>query len=298
MDMFKKTRTRISRIWKTAIRFWNWREKPEDSKLRFSENVSLNLSIENLPADDLITLTEINFPSTPLPPSQRRIYNKHFKKCIFSQKNIENFTFNKCTFDECSFNGASLVEVEFHKCTFSECFFYKTKFSSTYLDPRTISFSDEWHWNKANVNTWLFQALYRNSKDMHQEEFAMYADIKFQFYQRYQHLRAKKPSLTKFIRSLAYDYFLGYGYGIKNTLLVTFAIILTFAYLVDGRMGRDGVSFWEALYFSIVSFTTVGYGELTPSHDLLPLFITGSFLLISVGWCAVVTAIIVKRIVK
>lgn len=296
--MIKSLKERVDLLWRTAVRFWNWRKKPANSKFGVSETVSQRFSIENLPKGDVINLSQIDFPSTGLSPDQRRIYNKRFVNCIFSQRIIENLTFNGCSFDGCSFNGASIVEVEFHKCTFSECYFYKTKFSATYLDPRTIFFSDDWHWDRANVNTWLFQALYKNSKDMHQEDFAMYADIRFQFYRRYQYLRAKKPNLTKFAGNLIYDYLLGYGYGIKNTLLVTLAIIFIFACLIDGRMGKEGANFWEALYFSVVSFTTVGYGEITPSHDLLPLFITGVFLLISVGWCAVVTAIIVKRIVK
>ena len=296
--MIKNIKERARHLRGTVVRFWNWRQKPESSKLGVTEPVSQRFSIESLPDSDIIKLAQVDFPATGLSPKQRRIYNKRFIGCNFSHRTIKNLTFNGCSFKGCSFNGASIIEVEFHKCAFSECYFYKTKFSSTYLDPRTLSFSDDWHWDRANVNTWLFQALYRNSKDMHQEEFAMHADIRFQFYMRYQYLRAKKPNLRKFASNLLYGFLLGYGYGIKNALLATLAIILTFTYLIDGRMGKDGTNFLEAFYFSVVSFTTVGYGDLTPAHEILPLFITGTFLLISVGWCAVVTAIIVKRIVK
>ncbi|KTC19144.1 potassium ABC transporter [Pseudomonas marginalis ICMP 9505] len=296
--MIKSIRERAVGLLRTIHRFWNWRKKTTFSGFGVSEELVLSYPINNIYKNDVITSAIIHFPSIEYSAAQRRKEKITFVNCVFALEKIKGFTFSSCSFEGCSFNGAFFSDVEFHKSVFSECYFYKTRFSETYLDPRTIKFSDDWHWDRSNVNTWLFQALYKNFKSMHQEKFAMYADKKFQFYLRYQYLRGKKPNLIRFFWNLLYDYFMGYGYGIVNTLLVTIIIVFVFAFLMCGNMLKEDASFWEVLYFSVVSFTTVGYGELTPSHDLLPLFITGVFLLISVGWCAVVTAIIVKRIVK
>ncbi|MEJ3577088.1 ion channel [Pseudomonas fragi] len=295
--MLKNILHEASRFKTNAIRFWNWRKKPfPRPRLTLEEIITEKVKINEL-CSDIINLSFVNFPTTPIKPWERRIVGKTFFKCIFSQETIEDFTFNNCHFTECVFNGAKIIDVEFHDCTFNECFFYKTKFTSTYIDPRTLSFTDHWHWDKSNVNLGLYQSLYRNLKDIHQDEFAMYADKKFQFYRRYQDLRGEQPNRTKFIRSMFFDYVLGYGYGITNTLVITTISIFLFALLIDGHL-KDGSNYLEAFYFTVVSFTTAGYGEITPLHTSLPLVLTILFLLGSVAWCAVVTAIIVKRIVK
>ncbi|MHA6235946.1 ion channel [Pseudomonas fluorescens group sp. PF-69] len=295
--MLEHIKNGTSRFLKNLVRLRHWKRKPDrPPMLTIDERITQKININAL-TEANIELSIIEFPTEGLSSKESRIRDKVFFKCIFSQQEINNFSFTNCKFVTCVFNGANISKVEFHDCTFDECFFYKTKFQSTYIDPKSFLFSDKWEWDLANVNAGLFQTLYRNSKDMHQDEFAMHADRKFQFYRRYQHLRGTNPKPHRFISSLIFDYALGYGYGIVNALIITSLYILIFAFFIEGNLKENG-SFFEALYFSIVSFTTVGYGEVTPLHETLPLALTILFLLGSVGWCAVVTAIIVKRIVK
>jgi len=61
----------------------------------------------------------------------------------------------------------------------------------------------------------------------------------------------------------------GHGERPFRTLFTVAATILFSALLYTmGAFVRDGViftpSFWEAVYFSVVTFTTVGYGDITP----------------------------------
>lgn len=264
---------------------------------KIKETVTNKIFINEILNNDA-ELSHIFFADKIKNPSDLKIKNVNFKKCIFSQSEIKNYTFIGCSFIDCIFNGTKIVNCEFHKCFFSECVFYKANFSETYIDPNSFNFSSMWHWHWANINAWLFQSLYKNSKDMHQEKFAMQADKKFQFYRRYEYLRGKKPQLKKFFIGLLYDYLLGYGYGIKNALSLTLVLITGFAFLISGQLKTGDANFFKALYFSVVSFTTVGYGDITPQTDIIPMTITIIFLLISMAWCAVVTAIIVKRIVR
>lgn len=201
----------------------------------------------------------------------------------------------------CYFIGSKFIGVGIHDCEFRECVFFKSQFSSTYIDPDAFVFSCYWRWDRANVNAWLYQGLYKNSRDMHQEEFAMKADRKFQVYKRYEYLRGRKFRPVKYIRSLLYELLTGCGYGIANALVVTSVIIGIFAFLIKNRIGGEMIvdeGFLNAIYFSVVSFTTVGYGDVSTKNEALPIILTMVFLLVSVAWCAVVTAIIVKRIVK
>lgn len=263
-----------------------------------SETVTQHLSIKNLPDSPRISLSFIDFDFETITPKERHISGRTFIKCLFSHRTIEDFTFQNCKFIDCVFTGALFVGVEFHDCEFRECFFYKTKFKDTYIDPALLHFTKKWHWIRANVNAGLFQSLYNNSKTMHQEEFAMRADRRFQFYRRYQYLYGDTPNIFKFLKGFLFDYLLGHGYGIKNSLAMTVISILGFAWVLDGKLSAGGGTFFEALYFTVVSLTTVGYGEITPRHEVIPLAITMLLLLSSIAWCAVVTAIIVKRIVK
>lgn len=248
--------------------------------------------------DGSVSFSKISFPVNTTDFDELKIKGIVFTNCIFSFATIQKCNFNKCSFIDCIFNGAKISDCEFHKCSFLDCSFHKSKITRTYIDPTSFSFSSLWHWYWPNVNVWFFQTLYRNSKDMHQEKFAMIADKKFQFYKRYEYLRGQKPQLIKFILSFLYDYLLGYGYGIKNALSVTIISISIFAFFIKGHLEGGDHNFLNALYFSAVSFTTVGYGDLSPELKIIPISITVIFLLMSMVWCAVVTAIIVKRIVR
>ncbi|MBV7405604.1 pentapeptide repeat-containing protein [Enterobacter sp. ENT03] len=293
----KTTTLILSAIKETLIRVWNWKKHDHVSLPKINERISNKVFINELNNNE-IYLSQICFPDKIESEKDLRVKNITFSKCIFSQSIIDSYIFIGCSFINCSFNGSKISSCEFHKCSFSECTFYKTKFIRTYIDPVSFKFSWMWHWHWANVNAWLFQALYKNSKDMHQEKFAMYADKKFHFYRRYEFLRGQKRYLGKFITSLLYDYILGYGYGIKNALVITLIMISSFAYIIDGHLKTHENSFFKALYFSVVSFTTVGYGDIGPEFEAFPMAITIFFLLISMIWFAVVTAIVVKRIVR
>ncbi len=197
----------------------------------------------------------------------RQIKHVNFHECIFSYEQIKHLDFQKCHFENCLFNGSQIYSCEFHKCTFSEYSFYKATITSTYLNPRSFKYSRKWYIKWSNVNTWWFQALYRNSKDMHQEKFAMHADNKFHFYLRYQYLFGKEKRRLKFLKGLIYDITLGNGYGIWNSLVLTVIFILMFAFAINGQIStKNAGNVIESLYFAIVSFTTVGYGCPSGKH--------------------------------
>ncbi|WP_280565046.1 pentapeptide repeat-containing protein [Chromohalobacter sp. 48-RD10] len=264
-----------------------------------SEKVTESLDLMDVEKEAVVKLKKIEF-SEPGNNPRRHTKDAKFIECLFSHANIVERNFSGCKFENCIFNGAEIFRCEFHQCSFKNCVLYKTRISDTYLDPKSFYFSASWYRHWANVNAWWFQSLHRNSMDIHQKDFAMHADRRFRFYRRYEELLGKKKRPLKFLLGLGYDLVLGYGYGITNCLVVTIGLILLFAYLMAGYtnlpVGAGGI---EHIYYSIVSFTTVGYGEVIPEQKHpVALVMTSVFLFLSVVWTAIVSAVVVKRVVN
>jgi|TARA_R110000851_G_scaffold90656_1_gene198024 hypothetical protein len=266
---------------------------------KLSAQVTESIELIDVEKGLMVELKKIEF-SEPSNNSQRQTKNATFRECLFSHENIAGRNFVACSFENCIFNGANISHCEFHQCSFQNCVLYKTKISDTYLDPKSFHFTASWHYHWANVNAWWFQSLHRNSMNMHQKDFAMHADRRFRFYRRYEELLGNKKRPLKFLLGLAYDMLLGYGYGITNCLVVTIGLIGLFAYLMAGLTNLPiGAGTLEHIYYSIVSFTTVGYGEVTPQQKYpVALVMTSAFLFLSIVWTAIVSAVVVKRLVN
>ena len=249
-------------------------------------------------------LKKIDFTGIEFTTRHLSVNKAEFDRCIFSYEDIRHVNFHSCTFTECYFSGAKIVDCEFHQCVFKESLFYKASIQNTYLDPNSFQFSSKWRRHWPNVNVWWFQSLYRNAKDMHQEPFARSADRTYQFYRRYEYLNGKTRKPFRFFVGWLYDVLLGYGYGVLNSLVSTCVFISLFAAIMQGRTSDSSShelepeGFIEHIYFAVVSFTTVGYGEVTAIHSNMALVITTLFLFLSFVWGSLVTAVIVKRLVQ
>lgn len=82
--------------------------------------------------------------------------------------------------------------------------------------------------------------------------------------QRIQHLQARSPALAWFLRITSQ-----YGLSLPRYFLWVTAIILVFAVLysvVPGAITKPGL--WNGTYFSVVTFTTLGYGDITPASTV------------------------------
>jgi len=265
---------------------------------KITERISESIAIGVVTNGDRIELQAILF-EIPAPSEHgAHVKNVTFYRCLFTHQMIIGATFQGCTFMECQFNGARIKDCEFHQCKIIESCFYKSSISGTYLDPSSFVFSYRWYTKWANVNAWWYQALYRNAKDTHQERFARLADERFQFYRRYEYILGKKKQPRLFFLSLVYDFLLGYGYGVLNVLVFTCIFIAIFAFFMQQNTSPAATSIIDHIYFAVVSFTTVGYGDVTPKHERAALAITTGFLFLSFVWGAIVTAVLVKRLVK
>jgi len=248
----------------------------------------------------------------------RALKNIIFVNCVFFRQKFEDITIKDCLFEECSFAFAEFKNVEIYNSEFVNSLFQKPKFEKTYLDPIKLKFKfSEWKREASNINTTLFQRLESNLRDLHQEDLAKGAHIKFRRYRRWQDVHEAKSAnffralvlRRNYIISLLFDLILVYGYGLFRALILTvlFFIIAVFGIdlywqEINLYSNSSGLEITQAnslqkLYFLVVTTTTLGYGDITPHSDF-GMIVVVSLLAFSIVWTATLTALIVKRLVK
>jgi hypothetical protein len=119
---------------------------------------------------------------------------------------------------------------------------------------------------------------------------------------RVQHLKmryARQLGLSWFWQAEMYFYWLTSGFGVRPLRVFVSAVVLVLVYgllywAIDGVIHSQGhpvAGFGDALYFSGVTFSTIGYGDFLPaSHARLLALTEGGLDLITMSYFVVVLA--------
>lgn len=226
--------------------------------------------------------------------TRNNFQGKTFKRVKFSHTLISGIVFRNCVFEGCLFVGTTIDNCEFHNCEFIRTNTYKISISNTYIDPgffdKCLSPSEH-----QNLGVQLYQILLRNSQETDQIEFSRNAQFLFLRWKRFQVAyelrklikeREKGGFLQIFLISL--EYLLRgiweklFGCGIQlwiyiRTVVITIIGSTIINYYFREQFGlerhSEPVSSWmEVFYYTSVSFTTLGYGDIVPSEPLGQLF--------------------------
>lgn len=244
---------------------------------------------------------------------QNRLSHKTFTNVSFSKTNFERIEFKKCKFVDCLFIGTRFVSCEFHDCQFDGCNPYKVSFEHTYIDPKV--FENKLNPKKhSNIGVRLFQQLLENSVKCQQPEYAQTARYLFNKWLRYQHAYEFLDKhigfweySRKWIPSFLYDVLAGYGIRLfpffRLTVILLFLITIA-NYLFWPHFGMskampvDQLGSWVmSFYYSIVTMTTLGYGDITPSTTA-GMFAASLEALLGLMWLSLLASIVVKRVLK
>ena len=265
--------------------FWKIEGVELDSEEEFYE------LLERLPEHQERVLENLIYKPSKLNWSDkvRTIKNVTISRVSFSRTKIRGVRFYDCSFKNCLFVGTEIDSCRFRRCKFSSTNTHMITIKNTYIDPRSFANCLEKRRHQ-NIGVRLYQNLLRNSRDEDQIEFQRDAQFLFLRWKRYQikyeisSLWAKKRNWTGtkpawVLKALDY---LGrcfwewlFGNGVRFRYLTFTAIMIVFAFwsinfwcqsafgLCLERAGSNECV--AALYYTIISLTTLGYGDIHPT---------------------------------
>jgi hypothetical protein len=258
-------------------------------------------------ARDVLYQPDVFAPKRP----ENRLRGKTFTNVSFSKTELRGLVLTRCRFVDCLFIGTLFRACEFHDCTFEGCNPYKAQFEETYIDPRVFAklLNPSEH---SNIGVALFQGLLRNSHGCQQSEFARYAQYFFEKWKRYQlgyEYSQGKVSRWEYLRewvpSLLYDHLGGYGIFVLPFARLTLGLLSVcalwnhLAWSSYGMHNSSNVmvdhSVTLSFYFTVITMTTLGYGDFTPTTTTGMLSASAQSLL-GVVWLSLLASMIIKRV--
>lgn len=202
------------------------------------------------------------------------------KKCAFLNVSFKDTRFLRVRFIDCQFTKCLFMSCEFQKCEFINCSFLacntlKATFSQTLIDP--MYFKENFDLvEDTNIAIDLYHSLYKNLSEEHQVKRAANS-LYFMYTAEYAHLfyKRKKNEISgsnfcgEVIWHLVYDNLSGYGLRARKSFFALMNTIIYFSIVnlsLKDYIFQNGkvASILDSLYFSIVTFTTLGYGDITP----------------------------------
>lgn len=218
--------------------------------------------------------------------------SKFFKQENKKYKNVsfKGTTFDRVIFENCKFEKCLLLDVKFIDCKFKNCEFVDTNtsgssFEKTHIDPSYFKNNFDLR-QDSNIAIELYHSLYKNSMNEGRYDRArqsLFEKCRAEDAQLNYELSKKTIKLWAFWWRKTWRFFdrLVSGYGLKlNRILIVFtSFILSvsgFNYIFRDEFFRYGdiQTFCDSVYFTLVTLTTLGYGDITPATQSGKIFIS------------------------
>jgi len=212
--------------------------------------------------------------------------DKKFIRVSFKDTTFTNVSFVYCEFDSCLLLSAKFIDCEFIDCVFNNTNTNKSQFTKTLIDPDYFSKNFDFK-SDTNIAADLYHSLYKNLSNERQPDrakqslYMMHRAENAHLNSQYKRDRIGK---SKFFwkKSIHLFDFLTSGYGLKlyRVFLTFFLVVFSFSsvnYIFrDDFFGVGKIcTFMDSIYFTVVTLTTLGYGDVYPQTQLGKAVIAG-----------------------
>lgn len=304
-------------------------ENDEITNIRYVNCTFDNIKFENCKFEDVVFENckfNYSIDGTCLFDNRCSFIRCTFENCIMEEVLFIDADFDKTNFILCDLRGSTFLDSKIEKISIIDCDMRNIKVINPRID--IFSFEDN-YLSKLDEDSFIGEIII-DKKDIKSYEKAskVYKDISMKFeMNRLPHKAGEYYYLSKItehktlkglerIKSNIYWALCGYGEKPTYALITSIEIVLIFTILymfsglrVDGEVINYNFLFFKQLpikellldfsksmYFSIVTFTTVGYGDITPIG--LSVFLSGIEMFLGVTMVGVWTATLARKIVR
>ena len=225
----------------------------------------------------------------------------NLKKCIFDSNKVESIYFS-----DCNLKSFSIIKSDISKLEFDDEFITKLN-ENTFFD-KFIS---------KDKNKSYYKNVYKSYKNIaSQFESNRILNISGEYHYLYKCSECKTLDGFSKFKSRLFWIVCGYGERPTYALITSLEIILIFAIIylftgisISGRLINYRLSwfsilekkiilvdFLESLYFSLVTFTTVGYGDIIPTGTSI--ILSSIEMILGVTMVGIWTATLARKITR
>lgn len=187
-----------------------------------------------------------------------------FKNARFANCNLSQASFRDCYLRRAQFEKCDLVNSHFASCDFSQAAIAESRidfasFSNCEIRLDNIKFRAD---ASAQAMVRVCRSLKLNAMSM--GNFADASELTYleKVYERRAH--SQRGEWAQWLGSLALDLLWGYGEKPWRLALVMMVNIFLFGIVLYAVDALPAKTFWEHVYFSGITYLTVGYGDLAP----------------------------------
>jgi len=191
-----------------------------------------------------------------------------FKNARFAGCNLSQATFAECYLRRAQFEKCDLVNSHFQSCDFSQAVIAESRidfasFSNCEIRLENIRFRTD---ASAQAMVRVCRSLKLNAMSM--GNFADAGELTYLEKTFERRALYARRAWAPWAGSVLQSWLWGYGEKPWRLGLVMFANIVIFGALLFSLDPLPGKGFWEHVYFSGITYLTVGYGDLAPATPL------------------------------
>lgn len=255
-------------------------------------------------SEDLTILSNIHFEGAMLKHcnfEDGKIHNCFFSNADLTHADFKNSAINSCNFQEADCTGLNLHGAKLTNCNFANAIIKDMTSATTLVDQKTI-FGKTLYSEKAG-NLYFASIEYKQIKEMYKNSGLHEMADSY----HYKAMVTKRKSLKKRNPKRWLNYIFGdllckYGTSFIRVFIAAVMVIFLCAILFLTTKSllftnaQTNLSFSDCLYFSLVTFTTLGYGDFHAIGAMR--FVAGAESFVGAALMALFTVIAARKIIR